>query len=612
MSIKKLLAVLAVALLAVSLIPFSAFAQEGDGWDVVYRVEDHVGVISDRDIINLNEHAESLFVETDFDFAAVVYRSVDLEGGTDADLVNTFYRSRNLGCGQNHDGIVLGLNTDDFTFVMISYGRGTIVFDESELKLLSAGVLQGYSSLGWVTAIQRFLEHSSLMLSRSDVPYVFETESYAEDTCVFGPEDVTGYSMPDWFPANISEWTFTAADENAPRVRDDADLFTDAEEAQLEERIRSIAPKYQADIVVFTDVSSYGMEHSVYAADYYDFGGFGYGPAHDGFCLFICMDPADRGGWTCVTGSPRGLYTESNAEALDDVLYDEYLSRGAYFDGVYDWIGNIGTLLDKGVPFAPPWFPSINEHRERTHDASAPRVVDDSGVLTADQIAALTEKAAQLSEKYGVDVVIHTAPSDYNFGADYYTDAFYNVKGYGFGDGYDGIVLTLFTDGENGACVLPYGSGSKNMSERNLSKLTSNVEALALSGSWYGAAERWLNSVDSVYKTGRVPWTPIGVAIRGFFSAIVSGISAAVSSGKAKRSMVTVQHAYSANDYLKRDSLRFDAGGDTLINTSVSRVYSPMVTESGKTSSSSGGHSSHSSSYHGHSGTSHSGSGRKF
>ncbi|MBO6060913.1 MAG: TPM domain-containing protein [Clostridia bacterium] len=612
-ALRRILSLLAALLILAPAV--SALASEGEStyWrSDIRRMNDLANMLDESENDEFNTRACNAVVYDCFDFVVITYTDSHRGNDKDSDYIRYLYEKNELGYGPNSDGIVLAINAQQESFVMIAYGRGSEIFDEDEMDLLALRVRQGFANDRYSGAIDSFLTASEESVRNSYIRFSDEKEYYAGQSRLFGAESINGYDMPDWYPADIGAWVFEPIAEDAPRVVDDADLFTDEEEARIEALIKEVGPTHEADIVVFTDTSSHGLSHGVYAADFYDFNGYGYGAMHNGFCLFICMDPADRGGWTCVTGpTPRSLYTEQNANDIDDVLYD-YLGSGRYFEGVYDWVGNIGTLLDKGVPFAPDWFPSIGEQKTREHNANAPRVVDNSGVLTAEQIEALTRKAKSISDKYGVDVVINTAPSDYNLGERNYTDAFYSVGGYGFGDNYDGIILTLFTD-DNEAYMLHDGAGSKNISQVNETRLYQGIDGLVSGGNYYGAADRWLNYLDKTYRTGRVPRTPAVWSLRSAAAGIVSLIGSSIGAGKAKRSMVTVRSAYDASEFLDRSSLQVAQTRDEFVNSSVSRVYSPVSSGSDRPGSSgSHGGSTYHSSYHGSSGTSHSGSGRKF
>lgn len=152
----------------------------------------------------------------------------------------------------------------------------------------------------------------------------------------------TAHALPEWYPEDIS--TFVPFnDPNAERVIDNADIFSDADEAAMRELIAEISAESSKDIVILTDTEAYGMEHRMLAADFYDFNGYGIGTGHDGIIIFICMDPMNRDWQTVTTGSVIDIYTEHVANKIDDSLY-EYLSEGRYGEGVIDWIYNIRTL----------------------------------------------------------------------------------------------------------------------------------------------------------------------------------------------------------------------------------------------------------------------------
>ena len=415
--------------------------------------------------------------------------------------------------------------------------------------------------------------------------------------------------LPSWYPEDISSWTWTPAPAGASRVIDEADLFTDNEEALLKANIAEKTAKFAADIVVVTVPTTGSFSHMEYADDYYDYNGFGVGEEHDGFLLLICMDPSHRGGWCTVTGTrPRQLYTEVNANALDDVLY-EYLGSRMYYDGVCDWVNNIGTLLDKGIPFAPDWFPSSAEQYVRKHDPNAPRIADDANLLTSEELEKLEAKRSAISEKYGVDIVINTANDTYSLGKQSYMDSFYKYKGYGYGEGYDGIMLSLFA--YEGAYTNVYGDPSEKLTSRNVELLDEAVGVRAELGEAYSSIDRWLSYLDTTLRTGHTPRKPAVWAGRSAIAGIISLITSSISVASAKSSMKTVRTAYEANDHLVPGTLAVERLADQFTHTTVARVYSPI--ERGSSGGgSSGGHSSYSGGHSSSSGTSHSGSGRSF
>lgn len=611
-TLKKISALLFALLLIAASVPAFAFGDDSEWRSDLRRMNDLSNVLIEEDADELNEEACAAVTENLFDFVLITYDEGMREEGSDIAFVTYLYDHNELGYGPSRDGIVMAVNSDTERFVILAFGRGCEIFVDSGISAVASAGQKAYRGGFLKDAFSAMLETAVETVRESYVDYTGDDHYYHSEPIVFGPEELMGSQMPDWYPEDVSSWSFTPISADAKRVVDCADIFTDDEEAALEARIREIAPKYSADIVIFTDTTTHGLGKDIYAADFYDFSGYGYGPEHDGFCLFICMDPSNRGGWCCVTGTrPRELYTFENADALDDVLY-AYLGEARYFEGVYDWVGNIGVLLDKGIPFPPEWMPSVNEEFIRTHDENAPRIVDDADVLTAEQLASLEKKAAAIRDKYGVDVIVHIARKTYGMSKAEYADSFYTCNGYGLNDSYDGAMLLMTPFNNNNTEVYAWGAAREKLSERNIELLEDGANDAAILDDYYKAADRWLDYLDTTLRTGRTPRTPFVWTIRSIIASITGLIGGAVSAGKAKRTMKTVRTAYSATDHLVRESCTRTPVCDDFVRSDVTRIYSPRQTDSGRGSGSSGGHSSYSGGYHGSSGTSHSGSGRSF
>ena len=424
-----------------------------------------------------------------------------------------------------------------------------------------------------------------------------------------------GAAMPAWYPKDPSTFPFYH-DESAPRVVDTADIFTSEEEAAMSSRLAEIREELDKDIVVFTDISTYGLSREVYAADFYDFNGYGCGDAREGVVLFICMDPSSRGGWTCCTGpETRGLYTAEIADQIDDILYD-YLGAGRYGEGVADWIENFRRLYISGSPYTPDWAMQDPASFTRFHDAEAPRVVDDAHLLTGEEISSLTAQAADLSEKYGLDLVIHTALHPGKMERQEYSDAFYTFNGYGYGENYDGILLTIFKRPGYTApdpVITASGKGLEKLTGTNHDRLITRCAYEVDSKNYFNAASAWLDQTGHMLRTGRAPRSDFSWYVRILAELLAGAIFGGIALSRAKAGMAVPKVHTDAGRYLVPDSLHIRKVADELLDTREARVYSPQRTDDSSSSSgSSSGGSSYSSSYSGSSGSTHSGSGRDF
>ena len=388
-------------------------------------------------------------------------------------------------------------------------------------------------------------------------------------------------ALPAWYPKDPLSFP--------------ADIFSGEEEQQMEARLAELRTSLGKDIVILADVSTYGLSRSVYAADFYDFNGYGIGPDREGVCLMICMEPGNRGWWCCCTGPvTRGLYDETVANQIDDMLYD-YMKAGDYGTGVEDWIENIRRLYTTGSPYSE---------------------VDDAKILSDSEIEKLTQKAADLSDKYGVDVVIHTARSQGVLDRDTYSRKYFLSHGYGFSDEYDGIQLTIFKrPGYTGAVnVYASGKGLKKLSEVNKNRLEDRCDGLISGGEYYEGASQWLDQTGHMLRTGRAPRSSASWRFTTILEMLAGLIFGSFSLGKAKARMATPQTKENANSYIVQKSIRIRNIANRLLDSRVSEVYSPVKRESSDSGdhSSGGGSSTFHSSYSGSSGSSHSGSGRDF
>ncbi len=157
---------------------------------------------------------------------------------------------------------------------------------------------------------------------------------------------------PDWYPDDVTAFQ-DFHNSGAPRVVDDADVFTDSEEYELTNRINEMIGTYNMDFVIYTTNRSYGMTDNMLAADFYQFNGYGIGDDYDGSVWMICFEPGNRGWYTAARGEKcRRYYTEENINTLDDMIEDDMID-GDYFYAAEEYIDLVGELYRTGTVKAP-------------------------------------------------------------------------------------------------------------------------------------------------------------------------------------------------------------------------------------------------------------------
>lgn len=171
---------------------------------------------------------------------------------------------------------------------------------------------------------------------------------------------------------------YVSAAGNLPRLVDNADLLTDAEEEELLNTLNEISERQQVDIVVVTESSIGGASARDYADDFFDYNGYGIGEDRDGILLLISMEERDwyistsGYGITAVTDAGLKYMSEQFVGYLSDGEYavaftsyaelcDEYITR-ALSGEAYD-VGNLPKepfgLRNIAIAFAAAFIISL-------------------------------------------------------------------------------------------------------------------------------------------------------------------------------------------------------------------------------------------------------------
>lgn len=114
----------------------------------------------------------------------------------------------------------------------------------------------------------------------------------------------------------------------APKIIDDADLLTDQQEAELEEKALALIEQYQMDVVIVTNYSLGGKSSESFADDYYDENGYGIGSDASGVLFLLSMEYRD---WAIsTTGDSIYALTDYGIQTLFSDIAG-YLSEDDYY-----------------------------------------------------------------------------------------------------------------------------------------------------------------------------------------------------------------------------------------------------------------------------------------
>lgn len=123
-------------------------------------------------------------------------------------------------------------------------------------------------------------------------------------------------------------------DRQLPRMVDNADLLTDDEQQELEEKLDEISERQQCDVAVVTVNSLEGKSAQDYADDFFDYNGYGYGDEDSGILFLIGMD--DRK-WAFTTyGYGITAFTDYGQEHMNEEILP-YLKDGEYREAFFEY-----------------------------------------------------------------------------------------------------------------------------------------------------------------------------------------------------------------------------------------------------------------------------------
>ena len=122
---------------------------------------------------------------------------------------------------------------------------------------------------------------------------------------------------------------FTASAENADKVVDNANLLTDSQERELEDKLTALADEYHCDAVIVTTNSLDGKTPEAYEYDYFDYNGYGVGDDKSGVLFLLSME--DRDWYISTTGEGIDIFTDYGIGVIGDETVPD-LSDGNYYE----------------------------------------------------------------------------------------------------------------------------------------------------------------------------------------------------------------------------------------------------------------------------------------
>jgi len=215
-----------------------------------------------------------------------------------------------------------------------------------------------------------------------------------------------------------------------------------------------------------------------------------------------------------------------------------------------------------------------------------PRIIDEASLLTSSEKELLNERIKnEILSVYSFDtVILTTANLDGKLIEDYAND-FYDFKGYGVNDSYDGIILVIsVAQGERGYAMSASGYGQTVFTDYGIDYIGSEIKPFLSSEKYNDAFDAFIDKTVMFLKqaqTGspfdynnkvselknKLPMFLIAIGI-AFIIALISVLT-------MKSKMNTARPQPGANEYVKRGSLNMTHKSDTFLYSNTVKKAKP-------------------------------------
>ncbi|MGO2083344.1 TPM domain-containing protein [Vagococcus sp.] len=135
--------------------------------------------------------------------------------------------------------------------------------------------------------------------------------------------------------------------ETDNRIFDEATLLSTEQKDELNDKIKDLQKEFKIDIVLLTTNDTQGQETKMFAADFYDYGGFGFNETKDGVIFIINMQAREF--YFVTTGHPIAVFSDRRIKKITDQLTEPMLEEN-YFETFNLLLSLVQDYSLKGAP----------------------------------------------------------------------------------------------------------------------------------------------------------------------------------------------------------------------------------------------------------------------
>lgn len=235
------------------------------------------------------------------------------------------------------------------------------------------------------------------------------------------------------------------------------------------------------------------------------------------------------------------------------------------------------------------------ENKTREETRTLPRVIDDTGTLSKEEVDKLNSMADEISERLQCDVAICMIPdlATYGYGnsdseVQAFADDLFDYEGYGLGEKKDGVMLAVSQEDRKRAL-----STHGKVEKMDLKALEAEFLSLLSDDKYYEAFEAYMEAAEA--EVTNVKTLPVGKYV--LYSIIAGVIIGFIVVTYMKSKLNSVAFQDNATVYTKNNSMNVTTRNDFFLYRTIDRRAKPKEDSGSHTSSSGESHGGSSGSF---------------
>lgn len=326
----------------------------------------------------------------------------------------------------------------------------------------------------------------------------------------------------------------------------------------LEESERQSLNQYAEAVYENTGVGLFFAYVDALSADEYDVS-----TIVNGITDYVVMVETEEYWYIHVGGKGEIIDTEA-----EDALRAVYDAENTYIGGVAEYLYALEA-----------YFPVVETPAANVPAGQELLVYDDADLLSDSEEVALTQKLADVSNKYSAQIVVCTIGSMDGGDIDGFVDYLYDTMGFGYGENRDGVLILVCMDPREYR-ILSNGFAGVAIDPDDISKISDKIVGNLSDGDYAGAFNEFADECV-YYLDGYVNGFPFNAGKSLGISLIIGVVIGLIVAFVLKGQLKSVHSQSRAQEYVRGGSMHVNLSNDMFLYRNVTRTQKQSSSSSG-------------------------------